>query len=411
MDIASDSRDEDRSLSNRSAADVQLIFKRVPKELRRFLQEQAEIMECVGFIKQSIMALLPIVIVSLFLAASAFAKEQKPERAPNFTFDAQWIDTGAAGNKVPHSIKGYRGHVLLIDFWEYTCINCIRDFTVLKRWYGKYHAYGFDIVGVHYGEFPMGFNADNVRDAAKRFQLPWPVVADLQGSIWRAYHSNVWPNRYLIDQNGDIVLHVEGEGHNQPMEEKVRELLAMAHPDVNQIPLDPAEETFAPSCGIPTDETYVGDWLGRGAIANQKAYNRDGEVTDFHPDGAPADGKVMFSGRWITRQDGVTSEDRSGEAQLRYHARSVYAVLSVENPKKPVRVDLRQDGNPLDRSEAGADVHFDSQGSYLEVSSPRMYYVVKNAAFGSHLLALQPQALNFALHSFTYGNDCQQSLE
>ena len=181
--------------------------------------------------------ILCILGISILLAMPVYANNQKPEKAPNFSPDATWIDTGAAGGKVPHSIKGYRGHVLLVDFWEYTCINCIRDFSVLKRWYAKYHPYGFDIVGVHYGEFAIGFNADNVREAAKRFQLPWPVVADLQGSIWRDYHSNVWPNRFLIDQSGDIVFHVEGEGNDRPLEEKIRELLAAAHPEVNQLPL------------------------------------------------------------------------------------------------------------------------------------------------------------------------------
>ena len=237
------------------------------------------------------------------------------------------------------------------------------------------------------------------------------MVADLHGSIWREYHSDAWPNRYLIDQNGDIVLHVEGEGDNRPMEEKIRELLAKSHPEVKLIPIDPPDNTFAPSCGIPTDETYAGDWFGRGSIANSKGYKNDGEVTDFHAEGAPADGKVMLSGKWITQQDGVSSADKHGEAQLRYHARSVYAVLSVANPNKPVRVYLLQDGKPLGSSDAGVDIHFDSTGSYLEVSSPRMYYLVKNPAFGSHLLALKPQSADFALHSFTYGNDCQQDFE
>jgi thiol-disulfide isomerase/thioredoxin len=349
--------------------------------------------------------------ISASLWAAAQASDQRPKKAPNFSSDATWIDTGTAGEKVPHSIKGYRGHVLLIDFWEYTCINCIRDFSVLKRWYAKYHAYGFDIVGVHYGEFAIGFNADNVRDAARRFQLPWPVVADLQGSIWRDYKSDVWPNRYLIDQNGNIVLQVEGEGHNRPMEEKIRALLAPTHPEVDRLPLDPPENTFAPSCGISTEETYVGDWLGRGAIANPRAYKNDGETTNFHSDEPPADGKIMFSGNWVVQQDGVTSDEKHGAAQLRYHARSVYAVLSVENPKKPVRVYLLQDGKPLAPSEAGVDVQSDSQGSYVEVGTPRMYYLVKNTAFGSHLLVLEPQGTGFDLHSFTYGNDCQQDFE
>jgi len=361
--------------------------------------------------KISVILIAALCFAVLGLAASATAQQGKIEKAPNFSSDAEWIDTGAAGKNVPHSIKGYRGKVLLVDFWEFTCINCIRDFSVLKRWYAKYHADGFEIVGVHFGEFAIGYSANNVRDAARRFQLPWPVVADLQGSIWRDYHSDVWPNRYLIDPDGNIVLQIKGEGNNRPMEEKIRELLEKTHPEVNQIPPDPPEKTFASACGICTDETYVGDWFGRGAISNPRGYSNNGEATTFHAEATPADGKVMLAGRWITEQDGVTSDEKHGTAQLRYHARSVYAVLSVTNPKAPVRVYLLQDGKALEQSVASVDVHFDSQGSYLEVASPRMYYLVKNTAFGSHLLELQPQGSGFVLHSFTYGNDCQQDFD
>jgi hypothetical protein len=140
-------------------------------------------------------------------------------------------------------------------------------------------------------------------------------------------------------------------------------------------------------------------------------YKNNGWATDFRPDGDPKDGKVMLSGRWTTEQDGVTSADKHGVAQLRYHARSVYAVLSVVELNKPVRVYLLQDGKPIDQSAAGVDVHSDAQGSYVEVSSPRMYYLVKNPAFGSHLLSLEPDRPAFVLHSFTYGNDCQQDFE
>jgi hypothetical protein len=123
-----------------------------------------------------------------------------------------------------------------------------------------------------------------VREAAKRFQLPWPILADGHGSMWREYHSDVWPNRYLIGPKGYIVMHVEGEGDNRPMEEKIRELLVQSHPQIAGIPLN-APEDFAPSCGIPTNETYVGDWYGRGAVANPNAYNNDGADTDFRARG------------------------------------------------------------------------------------------------------------------------------
>jgi len=343
-----------------------------------------------------------ILALALFVASAAALSDQ----APDFS-GGVWIDTGPAAHRIPHSIKGYRGHVLLVDFWEYTCINCIRDFSVLKRWYAKYHPYGFDIVGVHFGEFPMGFKVENVRQAAKRFQLPWPIVADTYGDIWNAYKSDVWPNRYLIDQNGDIVMHIEGEGNNRAMEEKIRALLASTHPAVNQLPLDPDENTFTPQCGYTTDETYVGNWLGRGALENPRGYG-DGTEINFHANMAPKDGRVMLDGHWTTQQDGVTSAAKSASAELRYHARSVYAVLSVENVKKPVRVYVLQDRKPLAKDEAGADIQFDAEGSYLEVGEPRMYYVIKNHMFGSHLLILKPENKGFSLHSFTYGNNCQQ---
>jgi thiol-disulfide isomerase/thioredoxin len=359
-----------------------------------------------------------------------------------------WIDRGEAGAKVPQSIQGYHGRVLLIDFWDYTIINCIRDFPVFKRWYAKYHAYGFEIVGVHFGEFPMGNEEQNVRDAASRFRLPWPVVADIRGSMWKAYHSNMWPNRYLMDPHGEIVMHAEGETKNRALEEKIHALLEAAHPEVGKIPLDPEEDAYAPECGAPTEETYVGHRLGPGALENPKGYD-DGSVTDYHAASEPTDGGVMLGGKWRAAQDGVVSADRQGKAELRYHARSAYAVLSLQDPnksdsysaldnalwdtsedlkrtlkttrshyavpsdrgpKKPVRLDLLQDGKPLERSIAGADVHFDSEGSYILVSAPRLYDLVKNTAFGSHLLTLRPQGGGITLHAFSYGNDCQQGV-
>ena len=344
-----------------------------------------------------------IAIVVVLLTIAGWAQS---DRAPEFGSQAVWID---ADTKAPHSIKGYRGHVLLIDFWEYTCINCIRDFAVLKRWYDKYHAYGFDVVGVHFGEFPMGFNVDNVRQAARRFQLPWPVVADLNGAIWKAYKSDMWPTRDLVDPNGNIVMRVAGETGNRELEEKIRTLLMALNPQVGSVPVDPPDNTFAPQCGVTTQEAYVGNFLGsgHGAVANSQGYH-DGSATDYHADQEPSDGRVMLSGKWRTDREGVASEGKEAEAVHRYHARSLYAVLSVENPKKPVRMYLQQDGKPLTQNEAGVDVKFDSQGSYVDVAEPRMYYLVQNPSFGSHLLKLEPQGKNLMLHSFTYGNDCQQ---
>ena len=342
------------------------------------------------------------VILLCLLASTIAAAQVRP--APEFPSDAVWLDSAPGW---PHSIADYHGKVLLIDFWEYTCINCIRDFAVVKRWYAKYHPYGFEVLGVHFGEFPMGFKVDNVRRAAKRFRLPWPIVVDQSGSFWNAYQSDAWPNRYLIDPRGTIVLQVIGEGNNEVMEQRLRSLLEEKHPEVAKIPLEPAEDTLSPRCGVPTQETYVGHWHGRGALENAGGY-ATGKTVSFTADHAPSDGGVMLGGRWRTDEDAVIAEQAAATAELRYHARSVYAVVSAAKEKHPVRVDIKQDGQPLTQADAGADVRFDSAGSYVEVAEPRMYDLVKNAAFGSHLLRLTAAEAGFGLNSFTFGNDCQQ---
>lgn len=341
-------------------------------------------------------------ILVLCLCATAQQIDTQTRPAPDFGSGDVWLDQGAP---VPHHISGYRGHVVLIDFWEYTCINCIRDFATLKRWYTKYHPFGFDIIGVHYGEFNIGFNVDNVRNAAQQYHLPWPVVADQNGSTWKAYGAKGWPDRFLVDAQGNIVLSVFGEGGNKEMETKIRELLAVAHPEVLKIPLENTEDEFRAQCGVTTQETYLGELYGRSGVADMGDHH-EGETVDFEPPHSPPDGRVMLVGRWHIEHDGVTSEAKGAGAEIRYHARSLYAVLNTKDNKK-VRVDLFQDGSPLPKDQAGADVKFDDKGAYVEVVEPRMYYLVRSPSFSAHLVALDAEGPGLTLHSFTFGNNCQ----
>ncbi len=328
--------------------------------------------------------------------------DRKVHPAPDFGAGDVWLDQGAPA---PHYISEYHGHVVLLDFWEYTCINCIRDFGVVKRWYGKYHAYGFDVIGVHYGEFNIGFNVENVRAAAQQFKLPWPIVADQKGFAWKAYASEGWPNRYLVDPTGNIVMKVFGESNSHEMEVKIRELLAGAHPEVMKIDLDPDENNLGAACGVPTQETFVGELYGRSAIDDMSGHHA-GDEADFQPPHSPPDGGVMLVGRWRVEPDGVVAAGHGAAAEVRYHARSLYAVLSLEE-KKPVRVNLFQDGIPMPKDAAGADVKFDDRGAYINVTDSRMYYLVRSPAFTAHLISLQPESAGLGLHSFTYGNNCQ----
>jgi thiol-disulfide isomerase/thioredoxin len=339
----------------------------------------------------------------LFVAISPFAQvDQTVHKAPDFGSGNVWLDEGAPA---PHHITEYRGRVVLVDFWEYTCINCIRDFGVVKRWYSKYHSFGFDVIGVHYGEFNIGFDVNNVRTAAKRFRLPWPVVADQNGTTWKAYDSKGWPSRYLIDTQGNIIMNVFGEGNDRVMEAKIRDLLAVGHPEVAKIDLDPEENDFTRECGFPTQETFLGEIYGRSGVDDMGGHHM-GDVADFIPAHSAPDGGVMLAGRWRIERDGVTSEGHGSAAEIRYHARSLYAVLSLANSKH-MRVNLFQDGSPLPKDSAGTDVKFDSNGAYIDVTEARMYYLVRSPAFQAHLVALQPEGSGFTLNSFTFGNNCQ----
>jgi thiol-disulfide isomerase/thioredoxin len=207
-------------------------------------------------------------------ASGGGGRSHRPFPAPDF----EGLERLNKSDFSPHHIAGYRGYVVLTDFWECTCINCIRDFTVLKSWYAKYQPPGFDLLGIHYAEFTMGHQAQNIRDAAQGFHLPRPIAADFTGDTWKAHKAQGWPMRYLIDANGNVVMKVFGERNNVEMESKIRSLLISAHPEVKSIALD----EFDPRCGSTTLETFVGKLHGRSSVADLNGHG-SGDVAEFVP--------------------------------------------------------------------------------------------------------------------------------
>ena len=326
-------------------------------------------------------------------------------------------------NSSPLTMSELRGKVVLIDFWEYTCINCIRTFAENKKWYERYHKYGFEIIGVHCPEFDIAYRVRNVRDAVKRFGLPYPVVVDDHFLVWHAYHNSTWPNRFLIDAKGYIRYDRSGEGGDSALEHAIQRLLREAHPGL-KFPANytiPAERNaFAPSCGVTTPEMYVGEWGDRGILSNEQGYHK-GKTLNYVLPASVSDGHAGVSGRWET-DDGHNPDQSNGmiyrgkkkgegpsgdELEMRYHARELYAVMNVEHGR-PERVYIRQDGKDLTPQNKGVDVQFDTEGhSYIEVRGPRLYYLTANPKFGSHKVELFPTHAGLTVNSFTFGNDCQ----
>lgn len=337
---------------------------------------------------------------------AASPEATQPEAALSST-GITWI------NSRPLTMRALRGKVVLIDFWEYTCINCIRTFAANKRWYERYRRDGFVLIGVHDPEFDIAYSVKNVRRAVKRFGLTYPIVVDDKFEIWNSYHSNSWPNRFLIDAKGNVRYHRVGEGGDAAFEHAIQKLLQEAHPGLKFPASDtipPDESAFAPSCGVPTPEMYVGDWSGRGVLANSKGYE-DGKIVDYKLPASVEDGRVALEGKWRTEKSGMTYRGKKNapgsELEMRYHARELYSVMNVEHGH-PSRLYILQDGKNLSRQDKGVDVQFDAQGrSYIEVREPRMYYLVQNPAFGSHTVELKPSAPGVTINSFTFGNNCQ----
>ncbi len=314
------------------------------------------------------------------------------------------------------SMAALRGKVVLIDFWEYTCINCIRTFAENKKWYERYHKYGFTIIGVHDPEFDVAYPVENVRAAVKRFGLPYPVVVDDNRAIWDAYKNSTWPNRFLVDAHGIVRFHRPGEGGGSAFEHAIQRLLAEAHPELKFPPeytIPQERNTFGPSCGIPTEEMYVGEWYDRGILANPEGYHKGKTITYALP-GEVRDGGAAVSGPWEADKNGMIYRGkRKGNApsddqlKMRYHARELYAVMNVSHGR-PSRLYVQQDGKYLTAAARGADVQNDSEGrSYIDVREARMYYLVQNPGFGNHTVSLFPTRSGLTVNSFTFGNNCQ----
>lgn len=319
-----------------------------------------------------------------------------------------WIDSP------PLTIAELHGKVVMLDFWEYTCINCIRTFPQNKEWYERYKPYGFEIIGVHDPEFQVAYDVDNVTAAVKRFGLPYPIVVDDFFTIWKAYSNEVWPERYLIDANGNVRFRLEGEGDDHNFEVAIRQLLVEAHPGLNFPASDtlPMPDRAADCAMVPTEELYVGSWQGRGKLANPY---HPGETTNYKMPEKVDDGYAAISGRWQTDPNGMIFKgkpqelkDDASRLRARYHAAEIYAVMNVADGK-PERLYILQDGKPLTAENKGADVKLDDKGqSYINVDSSRMYYLVSNAQFSSHEVDLIPTASGIMIDSFTFGNDCQR---
>ncbi|MGI8507259.1 MAG: cytochrome c biogenesis protein CcdA [Solirubrobacteraceae bacterium] len=307
--------------------------------------------------------------------------------APPFTRTQQWFNT--PGGR-PLTLAGLRGHVVLVDFWTYTCINCIRTLPFLEGLYATYHRYGLDIVGVETPEFTFEQEAANVAQAIHSDGLRYPVVQDNQYGTWNAYQNQYWPAEYLIDSSGQVRHTQFGEGSYKQDEAAVRQLLYEA--GARHLPPPMSAHAIVPSSGLATPETYLNPDRAQGFAQPLQA------GTHFYPGVTdPQVNEFGLHGTWTVTSQAATATSSGASITGRFQAAHAYLVLtSAGNVPRTVRVLL--DGRPIPARDAGADV----RGTEVTVRGQRLYGLVSLPSAQQHTLTLEVPP-GVSAYDFTFG--------
>ncbi len=296
--------------------------------------------------------------------------------APPFTETQRWFNT-TGGQAL--TLAALRGHVVLVDFWTYTCINCIRTLPFLKGLYANYHPYGLQIVGVESPEFTFEQEAGNVEQAVRADGIRYPVVQDNQLGTWNAYQNEYWPAEYLIDARGNVRHTQFGEGDYKQSEAAVRQLLYEA--GVHNLPPPMTASAILPSSGVATPETYLDPQRAQGFAQPPSP------GVHFYPGvSAPGLNEVALHGTWNVGSQSVTPVASGASIKLGFQAAKVYLVMTSSG-NTPRRVRVLLDGRPY---------------STVVVSAQQLYTLVSLPSDQPHALTvLVPPGV--AAYDFTFG--------
>lgn len=291
--------------------------------------------------------------------------------------------------------------VILLDFWTYSCINCVRTIPYLNAWYQKYAPYGLEIVGIHTPEFDFEKDINNVQNAVAEYGIHYPVILDSNYGTWDAYNNLYWPNEYLIDMAGYIVHNQVGEGNYPESEAEIQKLLAQRAQilglNVAAIPTSTVNVAAANLNEIQSPETYF------GAERNQYLANGVALTNGNQTLTAPAASTVQLNqlylgGTWDFEDQYATNMNAGATVTYEYDAGNVYMVAA--GAAGGTVVDVMQDGAPISAADAGTDV----QNGKITISGNRLYNLVKNAdGGGEHTLQLIIETPGLQAYTFTFG--------
>jgi len=305
-------------------------------------------------------------------------------------------------NSPPLTPASLRGKVVLVDFWTYSCINCLRTLPYIKAWNEKYKDSGLVIIGVHTPEFAFEKDEANVRKAVKDLGITYPVAMDNDYRIWRSFNNEYWPADYFIDATGHIRFHHFGEGAYEESEQQIRTLLEEANhapPPGTASPIAASGTEAAPdSDDVQSPETYIG-YARAQNFASPGGFNQDDPQLYRTP--AELDlNQWALAGKWKDEDQVATSLDEGASISFRFHARDLHLVLGPGADGKPVRFRVTLDGQ-APGADHGVDTGADGYGG---VAENRLYQLVRqHGSIHDRTLRIEFLTPGVRAYSFTFG--------
>jgi thiol-disulfide isomerase/thioredoxin len=291
--------------------------------------------------------------------------------------------------------------VVLIDFWTYSCINCLRAIPYVRAWAEKYKDHGLVVIGVHTPEFAFERNLDNIRAAIAELKIGYPVAVDSDYKIWRAFDNEYWPAHYFIDTQGRIRYHHFGEGEYDQSERVLQELLGEAGdkgfaPDVVSVRASGAEAA-SDAADVRSPETYIGynradNFVSSGGLTPDES--RDYVAT------APTLNQWSLGGDWTVAAENAALDKPEGRIIYRFHARDLHLVLGPGADNKPVRFRVTIDGAPPG-ADHGMDTDADGRGT---VEGQRLYQLIRqHGAISDRTFEIEFLDPGVRAYAFTFG--------
>jgi len=319
-------------------------------------------------------------------------------KAPEFKGITSYINTNQT------KLSDLKGKVVLVDFWTYSCINCIRTLPYLVDWNQKYSDKGLVIVGVHSPEFEFEKNINNVKQAVTRFGIKYPVLLDNDHETWNAFQNSYWPRKYLVDSDGYIRYDHIGEGGYAETENAIRSLLAersnqqgLEISNLNQTKLIVPSAPSVDLNQIKSPELYFGYQYARAQLGNIQGFNPEKTVNYTIPGSNLESNVIYLQGLWKNNPDSMELVGSNGKIMLAYSAKSINIVAGGKG-----EAIIKEDGkgNQTNNTFKGNDV--DAEGR-LTVDGQRLYNIADHTNYGNHQIEIDARGHGFKVYTFTFG--------